>query len=182
MNSSGPGRPRALSRSLIVTAARGIAEEEGLAALTVRRVARRLGTGQASLYRHITDREQLLGLLAAEVAAQLPPAAADPDPRQRVRHQWLAAHDHLSRHLWAAGILAEGTHLPSAAAHLTEDTLAALAAAGLPPDEAARTQRVLWKLLLGHVRGARPSRFDFDWALSHLLDGVLGGRAVTLAG
>ncbi|MEV5505387.1 TetR/AcrR family transcriptional regulator [Streptomyces orinoci] len=182
MNPPGPGRPRALSRSLIVTAARRIADEEGLTALTVRRVARRLGTGQASLYRHIADRGQLLLLLAEQVAAQLPPPAPDPEPRQRVRRHWLAAHDHLSRHPWATGILAGSPYPPSGTAGFARDALDALTAAGLPRDEAVRAHRALWNLLLGHLQGARPARSDFDWALSRLLDGALGRRPAGLPG
>ncbi|WP_171165954.1 TetR/AcrR family transcriptional regulator [Streptomyces sp. I05A-00742] len=181
--------PRPLSRALIVAEARRIADEEGLGSLTVRRVARRLGTGQASLYRHITDRGQLLSLLAGDVALRLPLCADRGDPRERLRDHWLAAHDHLARHLWAARVIADGEHAVGTAAAFADGALGALAEAGLDPDDAARAHRVLWNLLLGHLLNAHPvgrtgtprrhgdgSRSDFSWALSRVLDGVLAGQ------
>ncbi|MBH1937906.1 TetR/AcrR family transcriptional regulator C-terminal domain-containing protein [Streptomyces sp. AV19] len=192
MNPRGPGRPRTLSRALIVGEARRIADEEGLGSLTVRRVAQRLGTGQASLYRHITDRGELLGLLADDVAARLPRPAEDGDARERVTEHWLAAHDHLLRHPWAARIIADGEHLAHGAADFTDAALGALEAAGLSPDDAVRAYRALWNLLLGHVLNAHPvghtrtprraagdARSDFSWALSRMLDGVLGAGGLS---
>ncbi|MGK5641760.1 TetR/AcrR family transcriptional regulator [Streptomyces sp. URMC 126] len=188
MTSPVPGRRRPLSRALIVATARRIADEDGLGSLTVRQVARRLGTGQASLYRHITDRGQLLSLLAEDVAARLPRRTDGGDPRERLREHWLAAHDHLARHPWAVRIIADGEHAADAAAPFADGALAALTEAGLPPDDAARAHRVLWHLLLGHLLDSRPTgrartpcrqadepRADFAWALSRMLDGVLGG-------
>ncbi|EME96433.1 TetR/AcrR family transcriptional regulator [Streptomyces mobaraensis NBRC 13819 = DSM 40847] len=189
MTSPVPGRRRPLSRALIVAAARRIADEDGLGALTVRQVAQRLGTGQASLYRHITDRGQLLSLLAEDVAVRLPRRTDTGDLHERLREHWLAAHDHLARHPWAARIIADGEHTVDAAAPFADGALTALAEAGLPPDEAARAYRVLWNLLLGHLLNSHPTghtstahpqgddpRADFAWALSRLLDGVLAGR------
>ncbi|KNB53923.1 TetR/AcrR family transcriptional regulator [Streptomyces caatingaensis] len=192
MTLRGPGRPRTLSRDRIVAEARRIADEEGLGALTVRRVAQRLGTGQASLYRHITDRGALLGLLADDVAARLPrPADGVDDARERLTRHWLAAHDHFLRHPWAARIIADGEHLAHGADDFAGAALDALETAGLSPDDAPRAYRALWNLLLGHILNTHPlghtrtppppapdERSDFAWALRRLLDGVLGAGDV----
>ncbi|MGW4274256.1 TetR/AcrR family transcriptional regulator [Streptomyces seoulensis] len=169
MNARPPGRPRILSRDRIVATARRIADDEGLDALTVRRVAQCLGTGQASLYRHMADRDELLRLLAEDVAVQLPAAGDRPDPRERVVTQWLDAYDYLSRHRWAARIIAEGEYVAEGASVFADsalDALGALAAtapaAGTDePDgpggpDLARLYRVLWHLLLGHVLNVHP--------------------------
>lgn len=164
MNARAPGRPRVLSRARIVTMARQIADDEGLEALTVRRVAQRLGTGQASLYRHIEDRDELLRLLAEDVAIHLPGPKDHPDPREQVIGQWLDAYDYLSQHRWAARIIAEGEHVAYSASTFTGSALESLEAlAGPDPDDAgasrtdlSRTYRVLWHLLLGHVLNVHP--------------------------
>ncbi|MBU6534028.1 TetR/AcrR family transcriptional regulator [Streptomyces sp. NPDC057245] len=160
MNARAPGRPRVLSRERIVTVARRIADGEGLDALTVRRVAQHLGTGQASLYRHIEDRDELLRLLAEDVALQLPVPKGHPDPRERIVGQWLDAYDYLSRHRWAARIIAEGEHAADGAAAFSGsalETLGALSGDAEPSrTELTRVYRVLWHLLLGHVLNAHP--------------------------
>jgi AcrR family transcriptional regulator len=59
------GRPRAngLSLDRICEATMAIIENEGLDAATMRRIAEYLGTGPASLYRHVSGRDELLVLL-----------------------------------------------------------------------------------------------------------------------
>jgi AcrR family transcriptional regulator len=57
------GPRRGLDPERIVRAAIEIADEEGLAALSMRRVAGRLGVGTASLYTYIPGRPELLALM-----------------------------------------------------------------------------------------------------------------------
>ncbi len=73
----GPAPER--SRTQITTAALAPADAEGLAAVSMRALAQRLGTGPASLYRYVGSRDELLDLMADAVAGELdlsgPPAA-----------------------------------------------------------------------------------------------------------
>ena len=57
-----PAKP-ALSRDAIVGAALDIVRQEGVEALTMRRLAEALDTGPASLYVYVSDRDQLHALL-----------------------------------------------------------------------------------------------------------------------
>ena len=54
---------------MIVDAAMAIVDESGISTMTTRAIAKRLGVGQASLYNHITSREELLDLLNARILA-----------------------------------------------------------------------------------------------------------------
>jgi AcrR family transcriptional regulator len=64
------GRPAQRSRAEITAAALGIADAEGLDAVSMRRVAAELGTGAASLYRYLDTREDLLDLMADATAQE----------------------------------------------------------------------------------------------------------------
>jgi len=64
------GRPPAHSRAEITTAAITIADREGLDAVSMRRVAAGLGTGAASLYRYVDNREDLLDLMIDATGAE----------------------------------------------------------------------------------------------------------------
>jgi AcrR family transcriptional regulator len=66
------GRPAKRSRAEITTAALGIADRDGLDAVSMRRVAADLGTGAASLYRYIETREELLDLMTDAVGGEHP--------------------------------------------------------------------------------------------------------------
>ncbi len=61
-----------LSRDRIVEAAVAVVDEDGIDALTMRAVSRRLGAGTMSLYRHVADREELLDLVLEAMAGEMP--------------------------------------------------------------------------------------------------------------
>lgn len=180
------GRRPGLNRGGIVAVARRIADAEGLPAVTLRRVAGELGTGQASLYRHIADRAQLLTLLADDLAAGYPLVATAGSPLDALAEQWTAMYDYLAAHPWGAAVIAGGGHRSLAARPVLEHCLALLAEAGLDDEAATRTYRALWPLLIGHLlnehpfghasgaagAGERPDRSGFEWALRRLLAGV----------
>ncbi|MEW9553017.1 TetR/AcrR family transcriptional regulator [Nonomuraea sp. NPDC050783] len=67
---SPPRRP-ALTREAIVAAAIAIADAEGLAAVSIRRVATELGARAMTLYSYIERKEDLLALMLDEIAAEL---------------------------------------------------------------------------------------------------------------
>ena len=64
-------RQRGLTRDAIVEAALDIVDREGLDALTMRTVAHALGTGPASLYAHVANKEQLVELLVERVIGEI---------------------------------------------------------------------------------------------------------------
>jgi AcrR family transcriptional regulator len=191
MAGSATEKPRSLNRGAIVAVARRVADSEGLTALTLRRIGAELGTGQASLYRHIADRAELLSLLVDDLAAGFALVTADATPSAAVLQQWQAMHDHLAAHPWGARLIAGGTHLADGAEHIAEHAIAQLQRAGLPAEDADRGYRSLWHLLLGHLlnehplgHGASPAtgveerratgqKTDFGWALRRLLEGML---------
>jgi AcrR family transcriptional regulator len=98
------GRPAQHSRAGITAVALGIADREGLDAVSMRRVAAELGTGAASLYRYVRTREELLDLMTDAVGAEYELAAPSGD--------WLAdlialgeqLRAILRRHRWLAGL------------------------------------------------------------------------------
>ncbi len=57
----------ALSRDRIVTAAIELADEEGLAALSMRKIGAKLGATAMSLYRHVPSKEDLIQLMLDEI-------------------------------------------------------------------------------------------------------------------
>jgi AcrR family transcriptional regulator len=127
-------RRRPLSADAIVDAALAVVDAEGFDALTMRRVAQELGTGGASLYAHVENKDALIDLVMDRVIGELDvPWPPDPDNAaeqikecvRRVRAN-LGAHRDLAR-----GALAR---IPTGANALgkMEQMLAIMRAAGLP--------------------------------------------------
>lgn len=73
-------RPRSLTPDQIAAAALAVIDRDGLDALSMRTVARQLGIGAMSLYRYVTDRDQLeelvVDLVMEAVDISLPRASA----------------------------------------------------------------------------------------------------------
>jgi AcrR family transcriptional regulator len=63
--------PRTLSRTAIVEAALQVLDAEGLDAVTMRRVAEVLGTGPASLYAHVADKDEMVSLVMDRVIGEV---------------------------------------------------------------------------------------------------------------
>ncbi|MBT9329369.1 TetR/AcrR family transcriptional regulator, partial [Salmonella enterica subsp. enterica serovar Typhimurium] len=61
-----------LSREAIVDAAIALADEDGLDALSMRRIADRMGVGAMSLYRHVAGKDELIAAMTDEVAGRYP--------------------------------------------------------------------------------------------------------------
>jgi AcrR family transcriptional regulator len=76
------GRRPPLTRGEIVRAAIGLADAEGLEALSMRRLGARLGAGATSLYWHVASKEDLFELVFDEVLGELE-LPDDPPPGWR---------------------------------------------------------------------------------------------------
>ena len=60
-------KQRALSREIILSSALDVVDEEGLSALSLRSLGKRLGVSQAAFYRHFPDKAALLEGIAEQV-------------------------------------------------------------------------------------------------------------------
>jgi AcrR family transcriptional regulator len=73
------GRPPAHTREQVVDAAIGIADAEGLEALTMRRIAKDIGAGAMSLYTYVSDKDRLLDLMVDRVGGEATPVSPTGD-------------------------------------------------------------------------------------------------------
>ena len=122
------GRPAGHSREEITAAAVGIADQEGLAAVSMRRVAADLGTGAASLYRYVSNREDLLDLMIDATAAEYvltPPSGDWLDSLLSIGGQ---ARVIMRRHHWLPSLLISRSVLGPHGLALLEHFLEVLAA------------------------------------------------------
>lgn len=135
------GRPSEplLSKEIIVDAAMAIVDESGMPAMTTRAIAKRLGVGQASLYNHISSRDELLDLLNARVLDGVDLTALDhPDWTEAVYRGTLAFLAALQRHPNMMGVLATRPARTDPSLTYYERMHERLRAAGLSAQDSAR--------------------------------------------
>jgi AcrR family transcriptional regulator len=147
-----PGRRRRepISREAIVTAAIGLLDREGLAALSMRRLAEELGTGAASLYWHVGSKDGLLDLVFDELIGeeQIP----DPDPprwQEQLKDIARAQRRVSLRHPYLVRISIGRIPMGPNALRFSERVIAILRAGGLPPRLAVQG----YLLLISTVNG-----------------------------
>jgi AcrR family transcriptional regulator len=99
-----PKRPP-LTAQRIIEAAAAVADDGGLAAVSMRNVAKELKVEAMSLYHHVADKESLLDGLADWIVEQIElPDVTDPW-RAAMSARAHSAHDVLSTHPWAISLI-----------------------------------------------------------------------------
>ncbi len=124
-----PRRSRPLDRAQVLAAAIELADEHGLAALSMRQLSARLGVVPMALYKHVDDKQDLVaGMIDTVVAGY--PAPPDGAPwREAVRARVLVARRATVTHPWMRPAIESATRrTPQVLAYL--DALAGHFAAG----------------------------------------------------
>jgi len=147
------------SRSVdeVVAAAVALADAEGLAALSMRRVADAVGLSTMALYTYVPSKAELIDLMVDRVAAEAPPLDA-PDWRgqleQLARGRWATA----QRHPW---LIQVGMHRPPLGPHVlaaAERALAAIDGLGLSELEMDQLTSAIGDYVRGAIRAALDAR------------------------
>ncbi|WP_141581856.1 TetR/AcrR family transcriptional regulator [Actinomadura sp. WMMA1423] len=121
-----PTRPVPLDRERIVAAAVALADEGGLEAVSLRKVAARLDAGPMRLYGFISTKEDLFDLMVDEVQAEILPADQPADWREALRVLAHRTRKTVLRHEWLADLLGGRPALGPNGFAVAEATMAAL--------------------------------------------------------
>jgi AcrR family transcriptional regulator len=179
-------RPAQIDRAAVLRTSLQIADEEGLQAVTMGAVAKRLGVTPMALYRHVANKADLLDGLVESLLTEF----ALPDPALPADERLGALGDAIRatarRHPDVFALLLRLPASTPAALHVREAIYAALRDAGVPEDEVAPTERLLSTMVLGFAVSEAGGRFagnrrdviDADFAaLADLVRTLIAQRA-----
>ncbi|MEU5153131.1 TetR/AcrR family transcriptional regulator C-terminal domain-containing protein [Glycomyces sp. NPDC021274] len=145
-----------LSRERVLRRAVAIADERGLAALTMRSLAEALGVEAMSLYHHVANKEAVLDGLVEVVMAEIEQAVAGldaPEPgddwRTAMRMRVLAAREVLVRHPWAPHVFETRTGTSLAVARYFDGVLGLMRRGGFSYELGHRALHALGSRALG---------------------------------
>lgn len=192
MNSAGkPGRPRAgaerLSRDAILTAALKIVDDEGVEAMTMRRLAGTLGVNPMSIYHHLPNKAAVFAGLAEVAFAELD----DVQPRAglswqeelkdaaRAYRAALQAHPNL-----ALQVLSDPSAVSDVVVVTVEPFYRALDRGGLAPRAIFESVNTLVDFVHGFLLGelsVRAATFDLAPDLVDRVEKLPEGKAPTLS-
>ncbi|MGV0813828.1 TetR/AcrR family transcriptional regulator C-terminal domain-containing protein [Mycolicibacterium boenickei] len=143
-------RPRSLTQTQVAAAALAVVDADGLAGLSMRAVAGRLGLGAMSLYRYVADRDELEAMVVDLVLDEVDPAP----PRGSARRQLTELAERVritaARHPAAVPLLLMHRHRSPASLRWAEAVLGVLTAAGY----GGKRRVYAFRALLAYIFGA----------------------------
>jgi AcrR family transcriptional regulator len=94
-----------LSRERVLRAAVGLADDQGIESVSMRKLAQELGVDPMSLYNHVANKEDLLDGMVDLVIGEIDPGPSDGDWKTVLRARAMAARETLLRHRWATRVI-----------------------------------------------------------------------------
>jgi len=149
---TGRGRPRQFSLPDVIDAGLALIEEEGIDALSMQAVAKRLGTGSATLYNYVANRDELIDLMLGHVLSESPelPATTGDWAEDLVGYLVASFRAALERPA-VLGLWQQRPYIHVGAAARAEEELRLLEALGFDAVRAAEVYRILSSQLIGHL-------------------------------
>lgn len=142
--------PRApLTREAVVLAAVEMADERGLEALSMRKLAEVLGVEAMSLYNHVANKDDLLDGMVDAVIAEVALPQIGGDWKAELRKRAVSAHEMLTRHPWASMLVISRMNTGPAMLRYVEATIGCLREARF---SIAQTDHA-WNALDCHIYG-----------------------------
>ena len=94
-----------LSKEAVLQAAIRLADEEGIASLSMRKLAETFGVKAMSLYYHVANKDELLGGMVDSVFSEIELPASGDDWKTSMRRRAASAREALLRHGWALSLM-----------------------------------------------------------------------------
>ncbi|MFC4453607.1 TetR/AcrR family transcriptional regulator [Deinococcus sonorensis] len=149
-----------LTRERILRASLDLVDQQGLEALSMRRVGQALGVEAMSLYKHVKDKDDLIdGLIDLVIAEIDVPDTAD-DWKDAMRQRAISAHQVLLRHRWACPLMGSRVNIGPAMLAYINDTFAWLHHGGFTVEQTLDA----WHALDGHIYGFTLQQLNLPFA------------------
>jgi AcrR family transcriptional regulator len=144
----------------VLRAAITLADEGGIKALSMRKLAQELGVEAMSLYNHVANKDDLLDGIVELVASEIDLAPEGGDWKTAMRRRASSAHDVLSRHAWASNLWMSSQTFGPARIRYSDAVLRGFREAGFPDDLTYHAFHVLQSHVLGYTLYVASFQFD----------------------
>ena len=145
-------RRRPLSRERVLRAAIALADEHGIDALTMRRLAKELSVEAMSLYNHVANKDEIIDGMVEFTVGEIDLASDAADWKAALRRTAISTRDVLVRHGWASGLWMSRQSDGRARLRHGDFILRNLREAGLPQAVVYHAFHVLEAYVLGYTR------------------------------
>jgi AcrR family transcriptional regulator len=140
-----------LTRERVLRVALALADESGIAALTMRKLGEALGVEAMSLYNHVANKDELLDGIVDLVYGEIDLPSGEDDWKIAMRARAVSARLALSHHRWAIGLMASRTAPGPATLRHHDAVIGSLRDAGFSIELTAHAFSVLDGYICGFV-------------------------------
>ncbi len=155
-----------LSRERILETAIALADEAGLEALSMRKLASALDVKAMSLYNHVANRDDLLDGMVDAIVNNIAVPAIGPDWQAAMRQRASSAHSVLLQHPWATMPLVSRVNVGPAMLRYIDATLGCLVEAGFSLEMADHA----WNAMDSHIYGFTLQELNFPFEATDYSD------------
>jgi AcrR family transcriptional regulator len=138
-----------LSKERVLGAAVALADEGGVDALSMRRLAQELGVVPMALYKHVANKDAMLGVMIDVVVGEIDPPLSGTDWKTAVRQRVLSARSALLRHPWASQVIESRTDPTPAVLKYMDSMVGMFRAGGFSIDLTHHAMHAMGSRLLG---------------------------------
>ena len=141
-----------LNRDRVLIAAVALADTIGVDALSMRRLAQELHVVPMALYKHVSDKEDLLDGMVEVIIGEIDPPQTRADWKTAIRDRVLSARRALQRHAWARPAIESRTKPTPAVLDYQESFAEMFLAGGFSPDLAHHAMHALGGRMWGFTQ------------------------------
>ena len=148
-----------MTKVRLLSAAVELADAEGLAAVTMRRVSAAVGVEAMSIYHHVSGKQALLDALVDSVMTEIDELVSTVEASEgsldwqpTLRRRFLTARSVMLRHPWAPGLIGSRTTIPASVYKIYEALMATLVEAGFSYHLAHRALHTFGSMPLGFAQ------------------------------
>jgi AcrR family transcriptional regulator len=138
-----------LSKERVLGAAVALADEGGVDALSMRRLAQELGVVPMALYKHVANKDEMLGGMIDVVVGEIDPPLSGTDWKTAIRQRVLSARSALLRHPWASQVIESRTDPTPAVLKYMDSMVGMFRAGGFSIDLTHHAMHAMGSRLLG---------------------------------
>jgi AcrR family transcriptional regulator len=151
-----------LSRERVLRAAVALADEGGVDALSMRRIAQELDVVPMALYKHVSNKDELLDGMIDVVVGEIDPPTGGTDWKAAIRQRVLSARGALLRHPWASRVIGSRIDPTPTVLEYMDSMIGIFRAGGFSIDLTHHAMHAMGSRLLGFTQELFDDSVDLD--------------------
>jgi AcrR family transcriptional regulator len=151
-----------LSRERVLGAAVALADEGGVDAVSMRKLAQELGVVPMALYKHVSNKDEMLDGMVDVIIGEIDPPPSGTDWKTAIRQRVLSARSTLLRHPWASRVIESRTDPTPAVLQYMDAMIGMFRAGGFSIDLTHHAMHAMGSRLLGFSQELFDDSVDLD--------------------